>query len=232
MNSFHEATSSARSRQQQADHTRARVLEAAIALIEQKGEAGLRVVEVAEQAGVSVASIYNYFTNRDELVTAARVEQYLASVGADVERIGQVLTQAQDPAEYISLMRDVSREASAADRADRRWRRAEVLGAARRRPELATRIGETQHQINRELTRIARLGQERGLLDPTLDPAALAVFVQAFTFGLVLADVDPGLELDEESWLDVVTRFTASITPPGGGGPGFSVPPPRPSAGR
>ena len=92
------------------------------------------------------------------------------------------------------------------------WRRAEILGAARRRPQLAARLGQSQHEVNVQLCEIARVGQERGVLDPSLDPMALSLFVQAFTFGLLLAEVDPATELDPDAWLDVVSRFTSSVT--------------------
>ena len=183
-------------------------------LIDEKGEAGLRVVEVAARAKVSPGSIYNYFTNRDDLVVAVRLEQYLAAVGTDVERMAEVVRQADSPAAMVSLMREVSRAASSADRAELRWRRAEIIGTAKHRPELAARLSESQHEVNQALAAIARLGQERGLFDPALDPTALAVFVQAFTFGLLLADIDPDIELAEEAWLDVVSRFTAAVAPP------------------
>lgn len=183
-------------------------------LIAEKGEAGLRVVEVADRAGVSAASIYNYFANRDVLVATARTEQYVEAVDMDVRRIREVLLTAADPDAMVALMREVTQSASAADRAGTRWRRAEIIGAARHRPELAARLSESQHKVNLELASVARLGQERGLIDADLDPMALAVFVQAFTFGLLLADIDTHAHLDDRAWLDVVSRFTAAITAP------------------
>lgn len=212
MKNLHQSKRRARSRQQQADYTRERVLAAAIELIDDKGEAGLRVVDVADRAGVVPGSIYTHFANRDELVMAARVEQYLAAVGTDVERIGAAVRDATDADDLVARMRSVSREASATDRADQRWRRAEILGAARRRPQLAARLGQSQHAVNQQLCAIAKVGQERGVLDPSLDPMALSLFVQAFTFGLLLADVDPETELDPDAWLDVVSRFTSAVT--------------------
>lgn len=212
MNTFHQRTARPRSRQEQADETKQRVLAAAIALIEDKGEPGLRVAEVAEQAGVVPGSIYTHYANRDELVIAARVEQYLATVGTDVGRIGAAVQEARDPDDLVARLRTVSRDISSEQRAQQRWRRAEILGAARRRPELAARLGERQHEVNMQLHDIVQQGQERGLLDPALDPLAVAVFVQAFTFGLLLADVDPEANLDPDAWLDVVSRFTSAAT--------------------
>lgn len=202
-------------RRLQADATRARIVAEAVAIVDEKGEAALRVADVSERAGVSTPAIYHYFDGRDDLVVAVRVEQYLTAVGTDVQHIAAVVQKARDGEELVRMMREVSRAASAHDRADHRWRRAEILGAARRRPELAARLAQSQHEVNTELARIARVGQERGLLDRSLDATAMGIFVQAFTFGLLLADVDPDLGMDATAWLDVVSRFTAAVTPAG-----------------
>ena len=196
----------------QTDDTRSKILAAATQLVEERGEAGLRVVEVGERAGVSTASMYTYFTNRDDLVVAVRLEQYLGEVSADLEFFGQVVRNATSGADLVKRMREVTSASSVKDRAQIRWRRAEVLGAARRRPQLAERIAERQRQVNGELADHIREGQDRGLIDPTLDALALSVFIQAFSLGLVLADIDPHSELDRSQWLEVVSRFTTSVT--------------------
>lgn len=213
MTSTHASHSPTRSRQEQSEETRKRVLAAAGELIDAHGEAGLRVTDVAEMAGVSVGTIYTHFVNRDELIVAVRIEQFLGAVVRDVDGIANAVNSADSPQDLVRRLREVSRIASAADRAENRWQRAEILGAARSRPNLAARIGASQHETNVALADIARAGQERGVIDPAVDPLALAIMVQAFTFGLVLADIDTESTLDPTGWLDVVSRFTVSITP-------------------
>lgn len=196
----------------QGDDTRSRILAAATQLVEERGEAGLRVVEVGEIAGVSTASMYTYFTNRDDLIVAVRLEQYLGEVSADVEFFGEMVRSATSGPDLVQRMREVTKVSAVVDRAPVRWRRAEVLGAARRRPMLAERIAERQREVNDELAQHIREGQERGLIDPSLDALALSVFIQAFSLGLVLADIDPNSKLDRGDWLEVVSRFTSAVT--------------------
>jgi AcrR family transcriptional regulator len=195
----------------QGDRTRARILAAAVELIEEHGEAGMRVVDVGERAGVAVASIYTYFVNRDDLVISARIEQYVGAVGEDMDRVQSVVETAATPDEMVTSLQAITKVASAPERAERRWLRAEVLGAARRRPRLAARLAEQQRESNERFRRIVKTGQERGLIDPALDATALSIFVQAFTFGLLLAEIDPASELDQDDWLAVVNRFASAI---------------------
>lgn len=195
----------------QGDRTRAKILAAAVELIDERGEAGLRVVDVGARAGVAVASIYTYFLNRDDLVISARIEQFLGVLSGDLEHLALVIQQVDNSEQMQELLRQVARATIDPERIDSRWRRAEVLGAARTRPTLAARVAAQQHESNAELCQIVQHAQGKGLVDPTLDPMAIAVFVQGYTFGLLLAEVDPESEFDHEAWLDVVDRFIGSI---------------------
>jgi hypothetical protein len=145
------------------------------------------------------------------LVISARIEQYVGAVGEDMDRVQSVVETATTPDEMVTSLQAITKVASAPERAERRWLRAEVLGAARRRPRLAARLAEQQRESNERFRRIVKTGQERGLIDPALDATALSIFVQAFTFGLLLAEIDPASELDQDDWLAVVNRFASAI---------------------
>jgi AcrR family transcriptional regulator len=57
--------------------------------------------------------------------------------------------------------------------------------------------------------------QDRGYLRPELDPAAVAVFIQAYALGMVVADLqEPAV--DAESLAVVIDRFMDSVLMPDG----------------
>jgi TetR/AcrR family transcriptional regulator len=60
--------------------TRERLLEMAIEMVEARGEAGLRVDEVATLAGVTKPMVYRYFGDREGLVIAVQAERYRRSL--------------------------------------------------------------------------------------------------------------------------------------------------------
>ena len=75
------------------ERTRQRVLDAARALIAEKGVAGLRIQDITEQADIALGSFYNYFATKDDLVEAV-VTESLSELGATT-----VMADAtQDPA--------------------------------------------------------------------------------------------------------------------------------------
>jgi AcrR family transcriptional regulator len=59
-------------RQQRARATCEAILEAAAHIIGREGLAGFNTNAVAERAGVSIGSLYQYFPNKDSLMAVAR----------------------------------------------------------------------------------------------------------------------------------------------------------------
>lgn len=55
------------SRQVQAEQTRARVLEAGVSLIEERGYDEVAISDIIKAAGVSIGTFYHYFASKDEL---------------------------------------------------------------------------------------------------------------------------------------------------------------------
>lgn len=77
--------------QERSRQTVARLLEAAQGVIEDEGPDALTTTSVAERAGVSPASLYRFFANRDELFDALLVEQL-----AETERLTEEQEQTWD----------------------------------------------------------------------------------------------------------------------------------------
>jgi TetR/AcrR family transcriptional regulator len=71
-----------RTQAERADHTRARILDAAIREFSENGLAGARTEQIAEEAGVNKALLYYYFKGKDDLYAAA-MEQVIDQVRAE-----------------------------------------------------------------------------------------------------------------------------------------------------
>jgi TetR/AcrR family transcriptional regulator len=71
-----------RTQAERADHTRARILDAAIRAFSENGLAGARTEQIAEEAGVNKALLYYYFKSKEDLYAAA-LEQAFEEVRTD-----------------------------------------------------------------------------------------------------------------------------------------------------
>ena len=76
------------------------MLEVAIAAIDEKGESGVRVNDIATEVGVAITSLYHYFGSRDGLVVAAQTERYLRSLSLENERIATGLAECKNKEQF------------------------------------------------------------------------------------------------------------------------------------
>ncbi len=81
-------TNPTRTQAERADHTRTRILDAAVREFSENGLAGARTEQIAEAAGVNKALLYYYFEGKDALYAAAleqMAERVVASSMAAIE---------------------------------------------------------------------------------------------------------------------------------------------------
>ena len=93
-------------RQAQADATRARIVEAATAVLTARGYAGARIEDVAATAGVAYPTVYKAFGNKRNLLAAALQSAMTGGAEGAVERQNWWLEQLHepDPARQLRLI--------------------------------------------------------------------------------------------------------------------------------
>jgi AcrR family transcriptional regulator len=157
--------------QSRAVETVAAVLEAAARILEERGFAGYTTNAVAERAGVSIGSLYQYFPGKDA-VTAALIERETATLLADMAAV---------PAEPTFAARLARMIRAAVTHQMRRPALAVLLDFEERRLPLGAREERVADQIHRMLIDILA---EAGL--PTQgDQATAARDLLAITRGMV-----------------------------------------------
>jgi TetR/AcrR family transcriptional regulator len=82
------------------EEARRRLLEAAGRCIVRRGNAQIRMAEVADEAGVSRSTVYRYFPNRDEVLLHLMLARVDSALGALVES----LRHPDDPARSLPEM--------------------------------------------------------------------------------------------------------------------------------
>ena len=178
--------------------TRARVVAAAKQIFEEDGFLPARISDIAERAGVSHGTFYTYFDSKDEVFreVALEVEDELSSPLSEVifaqgsvatphDRIREAMRR------YLEIYRREARIMGVIEQVDRHD---EQLRAART---------ERRGHYGRAVTDSIRQLQERGQVDPRLDPEIASVILgsmmQRFpemwlTEGRIECDFDQGVE--------------------------------------
>jgi AcrR family transcriptional regulator len=170
-------------------HAKDRILDAAYDIVTTSGEAALRFVDVAERAGVALSVITRHFGTRERLVAAVHVRRFAGLVAEDVAVVTN-LVGSGSAVEVAQVIGRLTREVVAAERAPARLARVSSIGAIHGRPELTASIEAEATRLLDGLSETISALQAEGLITAGVDPRALATFVQAYSLGMVLTDLD------------------------------------------
>jgi AcrR family transcriptional regulator len=191
-----------------ATDTRSQLLEAAIAVIEQGGEAAVRVRDIAAAAGVTYPSLYHFFGDRDGLIEAAQAERYRRGLHEALEPFRRAVEQCRTERDFHTALRDAARQIYSPERVAVRRTRINVLGSAQNRPQLAALLVEAQRAQNEDFAAILALGRDRGWVRDDVDLLMLAAWINGQSNGRMLIEMD--LErADEAAWNEV--SFDATV---------------------
>jgi AcrR family transcriptional regulator len=195
--------------------TAAAIVREAKALIDERGEAALRVTEIAERCGVSPSVLYHHFRDREDIISAVREAEFVARIEADAKVIGGLAVSTDNAAEIMSLIVDDMSDPRNEERRRYRHERMQALVAARLDPALQSRLVAAQEQLSSVIIGAITDAQTAGLLDPTLDPTAIAFLFEVIPLGTALATVYGDQLPSEQAWTDLLTRVVTALMPPG-----------------
>lgn len=186
------------------ERTRRRLLEIAVRRFADDGYRATSVSAVAREAGVSQAAVYAYFANKEALFDAA-VDLDAAELiaGARAELNEDLPLVDLIPGLLLHLRLGVERH---------RLARRVLAG---QEPEVIHRLADLPalEDITAELTRRLEAAGIEGVVDPTIDPATLALGVETVVLGLLMSSVQVPGEADRRVPA-VLAVFQALFRPP------------------
>lgn len=191
------------------------LISATIEQLDESGELGVRLEAIAERAGVSLGAIYHHFGDKDGLVDAARLEQFTRHADADTVALAAALAGITTYEELMRALPVISSAFQNPERRPQRARRLANLAATLSRPDYAAQVAQVQHRVTLELAAAIDDLKRRRVIGQSADALALATFIQAYTLGQVVADVDHD-PVPATRWnAAVLTALRGLLPPPG-----------------
>lgn len=197
-------------RQLTSSETARTILERTIELIDDAGEAALRMHDLSHAVGVAVTSIYHFFGCREGLVEAAHAERYARALRREVSTFTTPARRCRNRAEFETLVRTTVERWLSEQYAPTRMTLTSALGAAHGRPRLATSIAITHEHHVAVLGETLRRPQERGWISRQIDLTAFAAWFASIMLQRAALDVGPA-STDPRHWNDMSTSATLSL---------------------
>lgn len=182
-------------------------------IIDEKGESALRVTELAKRCGISTSVLYHHFKDRDDIIDAVRVAEYLARIEFDAGSLGELAQLSGNAAAIIELLVDDMADPYNERRRQFRHERMRAIVAARLDPQLQARLAAAQGELSKVIMSVIADAKRTGVLDESLDPKAVGFLLEVIPLGTALATVYGDNAPDKEAWSALLTRVFAALTP-------------------
>jgi AcrR family transcriptional regulator len=188
--------------------TKQALIDTVIGYIHEVGPTSFTVDEVLGTSGISKGSMYHHFEDFAHLIESAQAVIFASFVDEDIAVMGSLLDESTDFDSFIAGLLRVSAGIQSEARRARRLTRASILGAAGSSERLREALAIQQERLSTALSSLIVDARSRGWIRPDVNPDALALFVQAYSFGRVLNDVTAA-PVSESAWnalVDSVVR--------------------------
>lgn len=178
-------------RQAVTDHpTRTLLIEAAATLLKDKGVVAFHVDDVLEATELTRGALYHHFDNVDDLVESALLAIYAEGIAVNLAFVRDTLASATSYEDFRAGVLHANQMYVLNDnlrtvRTLRAHALATSAGATRMGPALAAH----QQALTDEYIALITQAKDKGWVKSTVDPGALAIFVQAYSFGVIIDDV-------------------------------------------
>lgn len=181
------------------DPIRAQLLGAAARVFAAKGYSGTKIQDIVKEAGLSTGAVYGRFKSKDELLREAVVAQRSRFAGR--------LPEGMRVSELIQRLASLSD----APLTDTEAVRLEAFVTARREPDVAHAVAESQGDWRTAVQPLVDKAIADGTVAGDVDPEAVLYFVRTMHLGLLLQRAAGITAPDSSTWNDLITRIVASF---------------------
>jgi AcrR family transcriptional regulator len=196
--------------------TRILIRSVASELLTEDGVEAFRVDDVLDRTGLTRGALYHHFDNVEDLLESALLVAYSQGVEATVQMVDAVLGSATTFEQFrAGVFR--ANHAYVANSELRAVRRLRAYAMANTADRLAVPLAAEQQRLTDKYVDVIVAAQRNGWVKPAIDPVALAVFIQAYSFGIIVDDVAE-THLDPDQWIRHIEHyFDTAVFQPGSG---------------
>lgn len=190
--------------------TKSALLKAAAELLDEAPLDQITSDMVLQRAGARSGSLYHFFQDFPDLLEQALVARTASAIDESIRAFRVGFSSSTTAADLRLVLQQVTRSTQESNRSTRRSQRIITIAQATQSPRLMQRLGVEQRRLTAALTEMIAEAQDVGWIRSELAPQAIAAFIQAYTLGRVIDDIDPE-PVHDDAWIGVVDHFVDSL---------------------
>lgn len=190
------------------DHpTRLLIINAAADILKAGGVATFHVDDVLAATGLTRGAVYHHFDSVEELVESALLSTFAEGIEANIDVVQGVLASAATAVAFrAGVLRANLLYAQNEQLRRVRLLRAHAIASVASTERLGRALAEEQQRLTDTYVAMIAEAQRRGWVRESLNPESLAVFIQAYSFGVILDDVSER-HIGAEAWATLIADF-------------------------
>jgi AcrR family transcriptional regulator len=168
---------------------RQHILDAAITCFARKGFHQTTMEEIGQEAGLSPGVAYRYFENKEDII--------LATIQDSLDRAGHLFESDEgDTLRVLEQMLDDHLQRVQQPGRDKYYKvRVQLWAEVIQNPEVAEKARLIRQTALKQLAKVIKRGQEKGQINPDLDPMAVSLTISAIHDGVIIHWLaDPNLD--------------------------------------
>jgi AcrR family transcriptional regulator len=176
-------------------------LESAALEIERNGLTLFRVKRVASEADISVALLYSYFTDREDLIAATIVYRFERVLLGQAEIFTTPLRDINSSEELRAALTTMIADAQDPERDEQRLLRIDGISFAHHNTTASEGIAKAKFEASDKIVTTVQPLQDKGLLVEGMTAVAFARIWYALFFGQIALEGEHALSINPDAWL-------------------------------
>lgn len=181
--------------------TRSRILESAALEIERNGLTLFRVKRVASEAGISVALLYSYFTDREDLIATTIIHRFQQVLIGQAEIFTTPLRDVATSEQLRAALDTMIADAQDPARDEQRLLRIDGISFAHHNSTASAGIAMAKAEASDKIVATVQPLEEKRLLAEGMTAVAFARIWYALFFGQIALDGEHSLSINADAWL-------------------------------
>jgi AcrR family transcriptional regulator len=179
-------------------------------LLDEKNPDLITAEDVLVMSGISKGSLYHHFEDLSDLIETTLIVRYAYWIDLSIRSLSKLLENGKTTKSLKEGLFKVTYATQTDAMSKSRLERAQIVALTQNNPRLLSKFRKETDRMTSSFEDLIREVIDRKLFKPNLEPRAIAIFIQAYTFGLVLNDLSEN-KVKYENWVTLINQIISEV---------------------